>query len=69
MDALQNKVNVISWITPYKGSIIKHKGRKFVEFNHRNGMNKWFFSAPDEDSLLKKLDNFLVNRLTGKIPT
>lgn len=66
MDAIESKLNVIHWLTEYKGKVIDVKGRKFVELTHRKGFNMWLFGCQSTKELLSKLDNFIDRKLSPK---
>lgn len=67
MDTIESKLNVIHWLTDYKGKVIEVKGRKFVELTHRKGFNKWLFGCHSLDELITKLDNFIDRKLSPNV--
>lgn len=67
MDLIQSKLNVIHWLTDYKGKVIQVNGRKFVELTHRKGFNMWLFGCQSIDELLTKLDNFIDRKISPNI--
>jgi hypothetical protein len=63
MDELQRKINVIHWLTDYKGIIIKESKRVMVELIHQSNFNKWFLTAKSTTDMLTKLDNFITKKV------
>lgn len=63
MDEIQNKLNVISWLTDYKANILNDSQRLLVELNHSSQLKKWFITAKNPNAMLKKLDVFINNRV------
>jgi hypothetical protein len=63
MTALQQKINLINWLTEYHISIIKRVDNVMVELKHRKGFNTMFMTAPTEKRLIEKLDSFITNRM------
>jgi hypothetical protein len=66
MDAIESKLNVIHWLTDYKGKVVEFRGRKFVELNHKDGFLKWMFGCQSTKQLLTKLDAFIDRKLSTK---
>jgi hypothetical protein len=63
MDELQSKINVIGWLTDYKGTIIAESKRIIVELNNKKRLNKWFLTAKSTADMLTKLDGFINTKV------
>lgn len=63
MDILQTKLNVIEWLTDYKGHVIQRENDRLVELRHKNGMVATMFTGKTLKSLVSKVDKFLDRKL------
>lgn len=64
MDTIQDKINVIHWLTEYKGQICSNAKSLMVELIHPKRMYKCVFTAPNEGCMLDKLNGFITAKLS-----
>lgn len=65
MDNLKSKLDVILWIADCKATVTKSTKKILVEINHNRRMVRWYMSAPDEKSLIPKIDSFIVSKMAA----
>jgi hypothetical protein len=63
MDLVQSKLNVIEWLTDYRGHFTDRGDAKIVELKSKKGWLSIWISAPNVASLLKRLDKFLFSKV------
>lgn len=63
MDLVQSKLNVIEWVTDYRGHFYDTERVKIVELTHKHGLKCTMFSAKTVALLLHKLDCFIESKL------
>ena len=60
---MQSKLNVIEWVTDYRGHFYDNERVKIVELTHKQGLKCTMFSAKTISKLLCKLDDFIEAKL------
>ena len=63
MDTLQSKLNVIEWLTDFKGHVFNREHDRLIELRHKKGYLTCMYTGKSDESLMEKLNGFLDRKL------